>query len=57
MKGTDVMDQFNVTYEIDRKYSKKFYLRLFFDLIDIGFVNAFIVYTKLMEKTFHTTGV
>ena len=57
MKGTDVMDQFKVTYEIDCRYSKKFYLRLFFDLIDIGFVNAFIVYTKLMEKTFHTTGV
>ena len=49
MKGTDVMDQLKVTYEVDRRYPRKFYLRLFFDLIDIGFVNAFI--------TFHTAGV
>ena len=46
------MDQINVTYEIDRRYPRKFYLRLFFDLIDIGFVNAFIVHTKLMEENF-----
>ena len=52
MKGTDVMDQLKVTYEVDRRYPRKFYLRLFFDLIDIGFVNAFIVYTKLMEENF-----
>ena len=52
MKGTDVMDQLKVTYEIDQRYPRKFYLRLFFDLIDIGFVNGFIVYTKLMEENF-----
>ena len=52
MKGTDVADQLKVTYEIDRRYPRKFYLRLFFYLIDIGFVNAFIVYTKLMEENF-----
>ena len=52
MRETDVMDQLKVTYEIDRKYPRKFYLRLFFDLIDIGFVNAFIVYIKLMKEKF-----
>ena len=46
------MDQLKVTYEVDRRYPRKFYLRLFFDLIDIEFVNAFIVYTKLMEENF-----
>ena len=52
MKGTDVMDRLKIAYEIDQSYPRKFYLRLFFDLIDIGFVNAFIVYTKLMEENF-----
>ena len=52
IKATDVMNQLKVTYEIDRKYPQKFYLCLFFDLIDIGLVNAIIVYTKLMEENF-----
>ena len=52
MKGTDVMHQLKVTYEIDQRYPRKFYLCLCFYLIDIGFVNAFIVYTKLMEENF-----
>ena len=52
MKRTDVMDQLKVTYEIDRRYPRKFYLRMFFDLIDIEFENAFIVYTKLIKENF-----
>ena len=52
LKRTNVMDQLKATYEIDRRYPQKFYLHLFFDLIDIEFVNAFIVYTKLMEENF-----
>ena len=52
MKGTDVVDQLKETYEIDRRYPRKFYLLLFFDLIDIGFVNAFIVYIKLTKENF-----
>ena len=52
IKGTNAKNQLKVTYEIDRRYPRKFYLRLFFDPIDIGFVNAFIVYTKLMEEKF-----
>ena len=39
-----VMDQLKVAHEIDRRYPRKFYLFLFFDLIDIGFVNAFVAY-------------
>ena len=46
------MDQLKVTYEIDRRNPRKFYLRLFLYLIGIGFVNAFIVYTKLIEENF-----
>ena len=52
MKGTDVADQLKVTYEIGRRYPQKFYLCLFFDLIDIGFVNAFIVKTKMIKENF-----
>ena len=52
MKGTDLIDQLKVCYEIDRRYPKKFYLKVFFDLMDISYVNAFIVYTKYMQDKF-----
>ncbi|XP_049952233.1 piggyBac transposable element-derived protein 3-like [Schistocerca serialis cubense] len=40
MGGVDLMDQKKVTYEIDRKAKIKYYLRIFFDLLDIGVNNA-----------------
>ena len=29
MKGTDLMDQLKPSYEVDRRYQKKFYLNIF----------------------------
>ena len=52
MKGTDLMDQLKASYEVDCRYPKKFYLRVFFNLMDIGYVNAFIVCTKYMQDKF-----
>ena len=46
IKQTDLMDQLKVTYQIEQRHLKKFYLRLFFDLLKIAFVNLFIVYSK-----------
>ena len=52
IKGTDLMDQLKASYEVDCRYPKKFYLRVFFDLMDIGYVNAFIVCKKYMQDKF-----
>lgn len=47
MGGVDLMDQRKVCYEVDRKAKIKYYLRLFFDIMDIAVNNAYVVYTKL----------
>jgi DNA excision repair protein ERCC-6 len=47
MKGVDLADQKKVTYEIDHRSPTKFYLRIFFDLLDISITNAYIVYQKI----------
>lgn len=47
MGGVDLMDQRKVCYELDRRSTIKYYLRLFFDLFDIAVNNAYVVYTKL----------
>ena len=52
MKGTDLMGRLKVSHKIDRRYSNKFYLRLCFDLLDVEFVNSFIVYTKYKKRHF-----
>ena len=49
MGGVDLMDQMKTTYQYDRKSSKKFYLRLFFDLMDIAMNNACIVYNQILK--------
>ena len=49
------MDQLKVTYQIEQRYLKECYLRLFFDLLEIAFVNLFIVYSKYIGNIFHTT--
>lgn len=49
MGGVDLMDQRKSYYEIDRKAKIKYYLRLFFDLMDIALNNSYVVYVKLHE--------
>ena len=49
MGGVDLMDQLKTSYQCDRKSTKKFYLRLFFDVMDIAMNNACIVYNDLMK--------
>ena len=45
--GLDVIDRKTVAYRLDCKSKFRFFLRMFFDLIDIAIVNSHIVYTKL----------
>ena len=52
MGGVDVVDQKMAVYWLDRKNKFRFYLRIFFDLIDIAIVNSHIVYTKLDNSIF-----
>ena len=44
MGDVDVIDQKAAAYRLDRKNKLIFYLRMFFDLIDIAIVNSHIVY-------------
>ena len=44
MGGVDVMDQRTAAYRLDRKSSVIFYLRIFFDLMDIACVNSYLIY-------------
>ena len=43
----DLSDQMKVTYEVDRRSKFRFYLRVFFDFLDIAVVNSKIVYNKI----------
>ena len=47
MRGVDLSDQMKVTYEVDRRSKFRFYLRVFFDFLDIAVVNSKIVYNKI----------
>lgn len=49
MAGVDLMDQRKAVYEHDRKCATKYYLRFFFDLLDIAVNNSYIVYTELLR--------
>ena len=44
MGGVDLMDQRTGAYRLDRKSSVRFYLRIFFDLMDIACVNSYFIY-------------
>ena len=44
MGGVDFMDQRTAAYRLDWKSSVRFYLRLFFDLMDIACVNSYLIY-------------
>ena len=38
------MDQRTATYRLDQKSSVRYYLHIFFDLIDIACVNSYLIY-------------
>ena len=46
MNGVDNHFQFKTSYEIDRKSRFRYYLRIFFDLMDSVVVNGHVVYKK-----------
>ena len=47
MGGVDLCDQMKVSYQVDRKSKFRFYLRIFFDFLDIGVVNSKIINDKM----------
>ena len=47
MGGVALIDQRTATYHLDRKSRVRFYLRIFFDLMDIACANSFVVYNML----------
>ena len=47
MGVVDLSDQIKVTYESDCRSIFRFYLRVFFDFLDIAVVNSKIVYNKI----------
>ena len=47
MSGVDIMDLKAPSYRSDHKNQYCFYLRMFFDLIDVTLVSSQFVYTKL----------
>ena len=47
MGGVDLSDQMKVTYEADRQSKFRFYLRVFFDFLDIAVINSKVVYNKI----------
>ena len=49
MGGVDLCDQMKVSYEVDRRSKVRFYLRVFFDFLDISVVKLKIVYDKIQS--------
>ena len=49
MGGVDLCDQMKVSYELDQKSKVRFYLRVFFDFLDISVVTSKIVYDKIQS--------
>ena len=49
MGGVNLSDQRKVTYEVDCRSKFRFYLRVFFDFLDIAVVNSKIVYNKIQS--------
>ena len=47
MDGIDLAEQRTAAYHLDRKSSIRFYLRIFFNLIDVACVNTSIVYNMM----------
>ena len=51
MGGVDLCDQMKVSYEVDRRIKVRFYLRVFFDFLDISVVNLKTVYDKIQSTS------
>ena len=45
MGGVALMDQRTASYRLDQKSSVRFYLQIFFDLMDIRCVNSYLIYS------------
>ena len=50
MGRVDLMDHLKSAYQLDRRLKSQFYLCLFFNLLDVAFVNSFMVYKKSENK-------
>ena len=50
MGGVVLIDQQTAAYQLYHKSSVRFYLRIFFDLLDIACVNSFLVYDMKYPK-------
>ena len=46
--GVDLVDQRTAAYHLDRKSSIRFYLRIFFDLINIACANSYTAYALMI---------
>ena len=46
MNGVDIHDQLKTSCVTDRKSRFRYYLRIFFDLIDSVAVNSYVLYKK-----------
>ena len=49
MGGVDLCDQMKVFYEVDLRSKVRFYVRVFFDFLDISVVNSKILYDKIQS--------
>ena len=47
MGRVDLVDQRTAAYHPDRKPSIRFYLRIFFDLMDVAYINSYIAFSML----------
>ena len=45
MGGVALMDQRTASYRLDQKSSVRFYLQIFFDLMDIRCLNSYLIYS------------
>ena len=50
MGGVNLMDQRTAAYRLDRKSSVRFYLHLFFYLMDIACINSYVIYNMKHPK-------
>ena len=47
MGGVDLLDQRVAAYRYDRKSKTRYYLRMFFDLMDMALVNSYVLYNLM----------
>ena len=50
MGGVDIMNHKTAAYRLDCKSKYRFYLTMFFDLIDVALVKSHLVYAKLGNR-------